>query len=54
MISDSHRQDLLVEKVLMEVEAAMASARLERFDLSNEKEHLEQRISEEKERLARG
>lgn len=54
MISDGVRQSLIVEKVLREVESAIASARLERFDLSNEKERLERRISEEKERLARG
>lgn len=54
MISDGVRQSLIVEKVLREVEAAIASARLERFDLYNEKEHLERRISEEKERLASG
>lgn len=48
------RQALLVEKAMREIEAVGASARLQHYDLLCELEHLERRISEEKERLARG
>lgn len=54
MTKQDERQALLVERIAREAEAITASAMLRHYDLLCEKEHLERRISEEKERLARG
>ena len=47
------RDELVRGKLEAELMALIAAKELEAYDLRREKEHLERRISEEKERLAR-